>query len=121
MWTNLDRWVEPAICGVLLGRVRGSAILQIDEEYVQKSRREVDMMMEKHRRELEILEKELEANMNELTTLQVWLPADRLSNQVPTNRTLHIQFEGQPQKFLWGLFLILIFLNSYTRQLSVQA
>ena len=45
--------------------------LQIDEEYVQKSHREVDMMMERHRKALETLEIELETNMRELVTLQV--------------------------------------------------
>lgn len=43
---------------------------QIDEEYVQKSHREVDMMMERHRKALETLEIELETNMRELVTLQ---------------------------------------------------
>ena len=45
--------------------------LQIDDEYVQKSRREVDLMMERHRKALETLEIELETNMRELGALQV--------------------------------------------------
>ena len=59
------------------------ASLQIDEEYVQRSRREMELMTERHKKELEMLELELDANMRELTALQV-------SNSLQVHTSVHL-------------------------------
>lgn len=55
---------------MMKGKKDVEKLRQIDEEYVQKSRRETELMMERHKKALEMLELELEANMRELVQLQ---------------------------------------------------